>query len=235
MCSVLLASPLQLKCGQIRHPDRLGTLRPRQANTTTGSQYAFTKVDGYWDAADYPYKHLVVKVLKNDTAAVSALKTGQIDATLVGLTSVQEVKASGFKISPFQGQTTRLILSDHLGKVVPALGDVRVRQAMNMVFDKEAMAKSLYLGQAQPTAQVFRPGTPAYIDGLKDPYPFDIEKAKSLMAEAGYANGFDLELPTMSGQNFETLLAVCDRAACQDQYQGQPRYRYPVPTPLVIS
>ena len=75
-----------------------------------------------------------------------------------------------------------------------------------MVFDKEAMAKNLYQGNAEPTAQVFRKGTAAYIEGMEDPYPFDVEKAKALMEEAGYADGFDLELPTMEGQNFETLM-----------------------------
>jgi peptide/nickel transport system substrate-binding protein len=75
-----------------------------------------------------------------------------------------------------------------------------------MVFDKAAMAKSLYQGNAEPTAQVFRKGTDAYIDGLQDPYPFDVEKAKALMAEAGYADGFAVELPTMDGQNHETLM-----------------------------
>src|SRR4029079_18422051 len=83
---------------------------------------------------------------------------------------------------------------------------LKVRQAINMVFDKEAMAKNLYQGNAEPTPQVFRKGTDAYIDGLQDPYPFDVAKAKSLMAEAGYADGFTLELPTMAGQNFETLM-----------------------------
>jgi peptide/nickel transport system substrate-binding protein len=115
----------------------------------------------------------------------------------------------------FQGQTTRLLLTDHLGKVVPALGQLKVRQAINMVFDEAAMAKSLYQGNAEPTAQVFRKGTDAYIDGLQDPYPFDVAKAKSLMAEAGYADGFTLELPTMEGQNHETLMPYVTQQLAQ--------------------
>ena len=53
---------------------------------------------------------------------------------------------------------------------------------------------------------MFREGTDAYIEDLEDPYPFDVEKAKALMEDAGYADGFDLVMPTMEGQNFETLM-----------------------------
>jgi len=119
------------------------------------------------------------------------------------------------EIKKFQGQTTRLLLTDHLGKVVEPIGDVKVRQAINMVFDKEAMAKNLYQGEAEPTAQVFRKGSDAYIEGLQDPYPYDVEKAKALMAEAGYADGFDLELPTIAGQNFETLMPYVTQQLAQ--------------------
>jgi peptide/nickel transport system substrate-binding protein len=177
-----------------------------EAASTTGSVYTFTKNENHWNAKNYPYKKLVVKVITSDTAAVSALKTGQIDAVLVPQASLNEVQSSGQKVLKFQGQTTRLLLTDHLGKVVKPIGNLKVRQAINMVFDKAAMAKSLYQGNAEPTPQVFRKGTDAYIKDMQDPYPFDVEKAKSLMAEAGYPNGFTLELPTMAGQNFETLM-----------------------------
>lgn len=176
------------------------------AASTTGSVYTFTKNENHWNAENYPYKKLVVKVITSETASVSALKTSQIDAVLVPQASAKEVESSGQKVIKFQGQTTRLLLTDHLGKVLKPIGNLKVRQAMNMVFDKQAMAKSLYQGNAEPTAQVFRKGTDAYIEGLQDPYPYDVEKAKSLMVEAGYASGFTLELPTMTGQNFETLM-----------------------------
>ena len=206
MCNPKIVAPAYLEAGTWDVPVGSGPYVLDSENTTTGSVYSFTKNEDHWNAANYPFETLVVKVLENDAAAVSALKTGQIDAVLVGGTSVAEVKTSGFEVLQFEGQTTRLIISDRTGQVEPALGDVRVRQAMNMVFDKQAIVDSLYLGNAEPTAQVFREGTPAYIEGLEDPYPFDVDAAKALMAEAGYADGFDLEFPTMEGQNFETLL-----------------------------
>jgi len=176
------------------------------ANSTTGSVATFTKNESYWNAANFPYKKLIVKTIKNPAAAVAALKTGQVDAGLINQPDVAAVKASGLSIQSFQGQTTRLLLTDRLGKKIPALGNLKVRQAINMVFDKAAMAKNLYLGNGEPTPQVFRKGTDAYIDGMQDPYPYNVDKAKQLMTEAGFANGFSIELPTIEGQNFETLM-----------------------------
>lgn len=189
------------------------TLVPEE--TTTGSVYTFVKNPGHWNADHYPYEKLVIKIITSDSAAVSALTTGQIDATIVALGSVETVKGAGMDVVQFMGQTPRLIISDRTGKVVPALGDARVRQAMNMVFDKQAMADHMYMGNAVPTAQVFREGTDAFIDGLADPYPYDVEAAKALMAEAGYADGFALEFPTMPGQNFETLLPYVTQQLAQ--------------------
>lgn len=206
ICSPKLVPADYLAAGKFDVPVGSGPYVLDTDKTTTGSVYTFKKNEDYWGAKDYPYQNLVIKTFANEAAAVAALKTGQIDAGLVGSADVEQVEGSGFDVLKQQGQTTRLLLTDHLGEVVKPLGDLKVRQAMNMVFDKESMAKNLYQGLAEPTPQVFRKGTAAYIDGMEDPYPFDVDAAKKLMEEAGYADGFDLELPTIEGQNFETLM-----------------------------
>jgi peptide/nickel transport system substrate-binding protein len=216
VCAPKVLPPGWLAAKKFDKPVGSGPYVLDTAASTTGSVYTFTKNENHWNAKNYPYKKLVIKVITSDTAAVSALKTGQIDAVLVAQPSVAQVEASpNTKVMKFQGQTTRLLLTDHLGKAIPEIGNLKVRQAINMVFDKAAMAKSLYQGNAEPTGQVFRKGTDAYIDGLQDPYPFDVQKAKSLMAEAGYANGFTLNLPTMAGQNFETLMPYVTQQLAQ--------------------
>jgi peptide/nickel transport system substrate-binding protein len=97
-------------------------------------------------------------------------------------------------------------LTDRLGQVIPALGDVRVRQAMNMVIDKQQVVDQLWDGLGTPIWQPFGIGHSAYLADLEEPYPYDVEAAKALMAEAGYQDGFTLTVPTMEGQPWTVLL-----------------------------
>ncbi|OLT30805.1 hypothetical protein BJF79_09460 [Actinomadura sp. CNU-125] len=209
LCDFLVASPKYLASGKTENaPVGSGPYVLDQSGTTRGSVYAFTKNESYWDAKNYPYKKLVIKVLTSESAVVNALRTGQIDGSLIQNTTYNEAKSAGLKTQTLRGATTRLLLTDHLGKKVPALGNVDVRRAMNMVFDKKAMAQQLYQGRAEPAFQIFRPGSAAYIEGLQDPYPYNVEAAKALMAKAGYADGFSVEIPVMQGQGLETLMPV---------------------------
>lgn len=206
VCNPFIVPTKYLSAKKFDAPYGSGPYKLVAKKSTTGSIYTFEKNPKHWNAKTYPFKNLVVKVISNPAAAVAALKTGQVDAGLVGASDVGAVASSGMTIKAFRGQVARLLLTDYQGKVEKALGNVKVRQAMNMVFDKEAMTKNLYLGLGSPTAQVFRAGSDAFIPNLKDPYPFNIAKAKQLMADAGYAKGFSLELPTIDGQNFETTM-----------------------------
>jgi peptide/nickel transport system substrate-binding protein len=174
--------------------------------STQGSSYTLTKNPDHWDSETYPYDKLVLKVFTDNTAGLNALKTGQIDGILADASTVEEAKSSGKDVVTMRGVTTRLLITDHNGEKIPALGDVRVRQAMNMVFDRDAIAEDLYRGYADPAYQIFRPGSSAYLEDLtEDPYPYDVEKAKALMAEAGYADGFTLQMPFFEGQGHDLL------------------------------
>ncbi len=204
---VRLASAKYLASGDLDSaPCGAGPYEVDTANTTRGSVYTFTRREGYWDPESYPYDKVVMKVFASDTAGMNALKTGQIDGCLIPQSSYDEANASGLNVIALQGVTTRLLITDHLGQKIPALGNVDVRRAMNMVFDKEAMTKNLYLGHGKPASQIFREGSDAYLEDFDDPYPFDVDAAKALMAGAGFANGFDLQIPTMTGQNHEKLM-----------------------------
>ena len=79
-----------------------------------------------------------------------------------------------------------------LNNDVEALSDVRVRQAMNYAIDKDAYIRVMFSGAATEATSVLPTIVPGY--AKQEPYKFDLEKAKSLMEEAGYADGFDINL-----------------------------------------
>jgi peptide/nickel transport system substrate-binding protein len=96
-CNPRIAPKSYLEASKFDIPVGSGPYVLDAEKTTTGSVYTFTENEDYWDADQYPYQTLVVKVIKSGTAAVSALKTGQVDATLVDLNDVAEVEGSGLK------------------------------------------------------------------------------------------------------------------------------------------
>ena len=73
------------------------------------------------------------------------------------------------------------------------MADVRVRQAINYAFDRDAIVKQAYGGAGTSTAQLFSTDSSAYDEALNGKYTYDVAKAKQLLAEAGYANGFELK------------------------------------------
>jgi len=79
--------------------------------------------------------------------------------------------------------------------VAPPLADVRVRQAINYAFDRKKMLDALLGGNGRPTEQVFNKLSPAYSEELDSAYSFDPEKARSLLKDAGYPDGFSLTMP----------------------------------------
>ena len=72
------------------------------------------------------------------------------------------------------------------------LKDVKVRQAMNYAFDSKAYCEVVFQGYAKEPTSLFSEAVPYYSE--QTPYSLDLEKAKSLMKEAGYEDGFPIDL-----------------------------------------
>ncbi|MBO9591049.1 ABC transporter substrate-binding protein [Devosia sp.] len=165
------------------------------ANTTKGAQYSFVRNPDYWNAEAFPYDAVVLIPMGEITARMNALRSGQVDGAQGNAQTAAEAEASGLSVNRTPIDRHGLILADREGALVPALGDVRVRQAINHAIDGEGLLAAIQRNLGHHTTQVFNLNSVAYVPELEDRYPFDPEKAKALLAEAGYANGFDLTLP----------------------------------------
>jgi peptide/nickel transport system substrate-binding protein len=178
------------------------------AGTVANDHYTYTPNPHYWDAASVHYQRLVIKVLPNPNTALAALKTGQVDVITGDPTTADAAKKAGLQVGYAPISFWGLAFADRTGAVVPALGDVRVRQAINHAINRDAITKALFgASQGTPAQQIVAPGMDGYNDTTF--YTYDPVKAKQLLADAGYANGFTL--PVLSITLFNLMAqAIAD-------------------------
>lgn len=205
----LMGSPDSLGTDEMdRLPVGTGPYTMVAEESVVGSQYVFTAREDYWNPDLQKWNEIDLKLLADVTSRVNAIVTGEVDATLLDATTYEQAEGAGLTLVDWTVDWQGLLLLDRDGKLNPALADVRVRQAINYAFDREAMLQQLGGGKGEVTSQVFGPASSAYVEELDDYYSFDPEKAKSLLAEAGFADGLTIQmpLPTPGGENAMTFV-----------------------------
>jgi peptide/nickel transport system substrate-binding protein len=136
-------------------------------------------------------KRLVFKVVPDEATRLAMLKRNEADvAYSIRSELAEEIKRTpGLTLKgPRGGFTEWIAFIDQWDRKSP-WSDVRVRQAANYAVDRQAINNAEYLGLSKVTATII----PSGFDYAWSPpvYPFDRAKAKKLLAEAGYPNGFD--------------------------------------------
>jgi len=147
--------------------------------------------EGYWRKVPN-VKRLVYRSLPEETTRAAALKKGEIDIAylLTGPVADDVRRTPGFKlVAPKESQGTFwLDLPDQWDPKSP-WHDIRVRQAASLAIDRESLNQAETLGFSKPTGSLIP--RPLEFSRFFEPDPFDPAKAKRLLAEAGYPNGFD--------------------------------------------
>ena len=177
--------------------------------TVVGSSYVFDKNAEYWNPDDQHYDKIVMNVYQDSTSQLNAIQGGQVNVSSVNdNTGIPQVESAGFTIESNELDWTGFLLLDREGTIQPALEDVRVRQAINHAIDRETILETLGAGYGTATQQVFPPYSPSYDEELDSYYEYDLDRAKELMEEAGYADGFDVTMPRTTfipASNFELM------------------------------
>jgi len=174
--------------------------------SVTGDHYTYVPNPYYWNKGAVHWKKVVVRVITNPTTALSALETGQVQVALgQPVSSVGAATKGGLKNSAPLTLFLALSLNDRNGKVAPALGDVRVRQALNYAIDRKAVAAVVGAGLGRPTDQMAVPGDDSYDPKLDNAYPYDPARAKQLLAAAGYGKGLTLSALVWQGVGQDTM------------------------------
>ncbi|MDT8857822.1 ABC transporter substrate-binding protein [Paracoccaceae bacterium Fryx2] len=199
-----------------------------------GGDVVLTAFEGYWDGAP-AYDKVIFRTIPEESARVASFVTGESQIIEgVSVRSQQTIEKSG-----------KGTLTDSMG-VMPYVGlntlagpfaDQRVRQAVNYGVNRALIKAALFNDRGMLAAGPISPRTFG-ADLTLEPYPYDVEKAKALLAEAGFPDGFETRLsyPTNMTQIQEQAQAIAadlekigvrakleplDRAVMWEKYQAK--------------
>jgi len=179
------------------HP--IGTGPFKFVSVTRGQELVYEANKDYWGGAPKVDK-VVLRPIPDPTARTAALRAGEVNWIEVPPPDdVPALKADGFQVLTNS--------YDHIWPWVfdtskKPWNDVRVRQAANYAIDRQSLVDKVLKGTAEPALQA-SPKANASYRPANDVYGYDPVKAKQLLAEAGYPNGFSttLSYPTSGSGN----------------------------------
>lgn len=164
-----------------------------------GVKYTFVANPDYWDPASQGVEKVEVVVLSDNTARVNAIKAKQVEVIdAVQTSAIDDLQSSGLTILQAALQNSFFFVGDRDGKLVPALADRRVRQALSYAMDRTSYIDNLQAGRGVATAALWPSGSKWANADNEKLYAFDADKAKSLLAEAGVGDGFEVTVPSFA-------------------------------------
>lgn len=176
----------------------VGTGAFKLAEWTLGQRLVFEKNADYWRAG-VPYLDSVVfEVGQEPVVALLRLQSGEVDVPGDG---IPPAKFTEVMADPAQAAQVVVGGQLHTGYITLNVGiapfdNVEVRKAVNMAINKDRIVQIIN-GRAVPATQPLPPSMPGYTAGYAG-YPFDVEGAKKLLADAGLPDSFETELYVMN-------------------------------------
>jgi peptide/nickel transport system substrate-binding protein len=154
-------------------------------------------VENHWRVTP-EFKDIIFYGVPEESTRVAMLKVGEADMAPISLDSVNTVKASKFNILAQKDSWAPRILMGGLVETDPVRynptapwAKKEVRQALNYAVDKDAIARNIFHGAARSN---FNPHN--FVDQAAPAYPYNEAKAKQMLADAGYPDGFDVTFYT---------------------------------------
>lgn len=160
-----------------------------------GSQYTYKANPAYWNPDAVHFGEVVLKSVVDENAILAGLRDGGLDIAFPSAlpTIVEGARSAGLAVDGSPFGIFSLILADRDGEISP-LGDVKVRRAIAHALERAPFATLIGGSQAVETNQLSVSGSAGFSEEISDVYAYDVEEAKSLLAEAGYPDGFTLRV-----------------------------------------
>ncbi|MDR7482472.1 MAG: ABC transporter substrate-binding protein [Armatimonadota bacterium] len=150
------------------------------------------RFDGYWVRGQPRLREVLIRFVPEPAVKVAGLLSGEFDAIdAIGPLDLPRVRANP-NVRVIR-QVTSLINVLAINNSRPALREVRVRRALWHAIDRRQVLRTAY-GEESIVSNVFMDVTSPYYVDLPEPYPYNPEQARRLLAEAGYGGGLTLDL-----------------------------------------
>jgi ABC-type transport system substrate-binding protein len=166
----------------------------------------YERNEDYWRGRPY-LDGIEFKFIPDPTTTLLAFKSGEIDSAGIGAQDVEDIEKAGFEVSSTKGWIIGLYPDSNTP--TSPFHDIRVRRALEYAIDKKELAEGLGYGYSRPCDQVFLEESPGWNPDVKG-YPFNVAKAKQLLTEAGYPNGFKTKLTMVEFMQLDMPIAVQD-------------------------
>ncbi len=187
-------------------PDGSGAYTLNADETTRASTYTLDKNDEAWAADEWTYDSIVFDVITDPQALANAVVSGQADvATVLDPTTIDLVEERQSTVS-VGGTIVGFPVTDKTGATNPAFASEQARLAMIYATDRESLVSDLHDG-SRPTSQLFPESAPGFDPALDEEFGYDPDRARELLAEAGFPDGFDVDY-TVLGQPEEDAVAI---------------------------
>lgn len=165
------------------------------AASVAGDTYTFSPNKYFFDQKAIHWKKIVVKIVSTPTSVEQGIASGQFNGGPGSIGTISAAKSAGVTVvSSVPSVWNGIALLNRSDTADNPMGNLKVRQAMNYAMDRNALVKGLINGEGIPTSSWIT------YDGnnkaSQSAYPFNVKKAKQLLAEAGYSNGFTFNLLT---------------------------------------
>lgn len=178
----------------------VGTGPFRYARWDPGYQLRLIRHEKYWDQAKPKLEAVIFRFISDPTAQLAALRAGDVDVVVEVTPEIAQALAKNKGVQILSAPQD-LVQVMAINKTRPPFADLRVRQALALAIDRGELIRLVALGYASPVGSHLAPATPYYAD-MTWVYTHDLERAKTLLAEAGYPQGFSATLTLPANYSF---------------------------------
>jgi peptide/nickel transport system substrate-binding protein len=185
----------------------------RLSQMVRGQQAVFTARDDYWGEKPF-MKTVIMREVPTSAARLSLLRGGAVDIAQF----LQPREYISIKDDPnitFDSVNSSYMIWLELNSKIPPFDNIKVRQAMNYAMPRDEIIRTVYYDQADPLTA---PMPYIYPDATSDffNYGYDLAKAKALLAEAGFKDGFSTTISYNAGDPTQEPISLLYQSSLRE-------------------